>query len=149
MLSLEVAVNGVRVTTAGVIDAEKIEAAVTICPGISESWVRVAGDVIPDKNPPADASWFHRPLAQGDSVTISLVDSPAPSEPTLTRSDPSAAPTDSIPFACSFCNKPNTEIERMWAGPRAQICNECVQFMHETAIADGIGSNTSLERTRD
>jgi hypothetical protein len=149
MLSLEVQVNGTLVTTAGVADAEKIDALVTICPGILESWVRVSGEIIPDHNPPADASWFHRGLSQGDTVTIRLVESATPSVPNLTRCDPSVESTDAIPFACSFCGKPNTEIERMWAGPKAQICNECIQFMHEMAVDGGVGSNNSLERTRE
>jgi hypothetical protein len=33
---------------------------------------------------------------------------------------------------CSFCGKPNTEVERIVAGPGVHICNECV------ALADGI-----------
>jgi len=28
--------------------------------------------------------------------------------------------------ACSFCAKPNTEVERLVAGPGVYICNECV-----------------------
>jgi hypothetical protein len=27
---------------------------------------------------------------------------------------------------CSFCGKPNTEVERLVAGPGVHICNECV-----------------------
>ncbi len=27
---------------------------------------------------------------------------------------------------CSFCGKPNTEVERLVAGPGVYICNECV-----------------------
>ena len=149
MLSLEVQINGERITTAGVVDAEKIDAVVSICPGIKESWVRVSGEVIPDRDPPADASWFHRALVQGDTVTVKLVESAEPTAPKLTRSDPSVEATDDIPFACSFCGKPNTEIQRMWAGPKAQICNECIQFMHEMAVEDGVGSNKSFERTRE
>jgi len=149
MLSLQVDVNGECVTTAGRADAEKIDAAVTIYPGLKESWVRVSGEVVPDHNPPADATWFYRALTQGDSVTIKLVESAEPAIPKLTRDDPSVVATDAVPFACSFCGKPNTEIQKMWAGPKAQICDECIQMMHEMSVEEGVGSNKSLERTRE
>jgi len=136
MLSLEVEVNGIRVTTAGVADAEKIDAVVTLCQAVGESWVKVSGEVMPADQPPADASWFHRPLTHGDSVTIRLVDAREPNLPTLTRSDPGAKASDAIPHACSFCGKPSTAIGRMYAGPKAQICNECVDFMHGMETED-------------
>lgn len=145
MLSLEIRINGTLVTTAGVADAEKIEALVALYPGIQESWVCVSGDVVPDDNAPADASWFHRGLSQGDTVTIRLVDSVAPSAPNLTRSDPSVESTDAIPFACSFCGKPNTEIESMWAGRKAQICNECIQLMHKMSLERSAGPDKAQD----
>ena len=146
MLALEVELNGERVTTAGVAHAERIDAFVTICPGMKESWVRVSGEVVPDHNPSADAFWFHRALAHGDRVTIRLVESAKPVVPRLTRSDPSVEATDSVPFACSFCGKPSTEIERMWAGPKAQICNECIQMMHEMSVEDAVASHISEDK---
>lgn len=36
------------------------------------------------------------------------------------------------PYACSFCGKPNGEVERMIAGPNGVfICNECVALCNE------------------
>jgi hypothetical protein len=46
MLSLQVEVNGTRVAVAGCADAETIDATVTIFPGLRESWVRVAGEIV-------------------------------------------------------------------------------------------------------
>jgi len=43
---------------------------------------------------------------------------PAPATP---------ASEDTGPVArCSFCGKPNTEVQRLVAGPGVYICNECV-----------------------
>jgi len=149
VLSLQVEVNGNRVVVAGCADAGNIDATVTIFPGLGESWVRVAGDIFPAANPPADALWLQRAILQGDRVTITLVDSAEPTTPTLTRSDPSAEATDEIPFACSFCGKLSIEIEKMYAGLKAQVCNECVQFMHDMAVEDGVGSRGPPESTRE
>lgn len=146
MFALEVEVNGDRVVTAGVEGADKIDATVTICPGIKESWVRVAGEVVPDSNPPADAFWFYRAMSPGDRVTITLVDAAEPNPPKLTRSDPSLEATDDIPFACSFCGKSAVEIEKIYAGSKAQICNECIQFMHGMAVEDGVAPKPTAEK---
>lgn len=90
-----------------------------------------------------------RAVSQGDRVTITLVDSAEPTTPKITRTDPSAEATDEIPFACSFCGKLNIEIEKMYAGLKAQICNECVQFMHDMAVEDGVGSRGPLDSTHE
>jgi hypothetical protein len=37
--------------------------------------------------------------------------------------------------SCSFCGKPNTEVERLVAGPGVYICNECVALSQQ--IIDG------------
>jgi hypothetical protein len=149
MLSLQVEVNGNRVAVAGCADAESIDATVTIFPGLRESWVRVAGEIVPAANPPADALWFQQAVSQGDRVTITLVNSAEPTAPKITRTDPSAEATDEIPFACSFCGKLSIEIEKMYAGLKAQICNECVQFMHDMAVEDGVGSRGPLDSTHE
>jgi hypothetical protein len=37
------------------------------------------------------------------------------------------APDTAVELAlCSFCGKPNTEVDKLVAGPGVQICNECV-----------------------
>lgn len=33
--------------------------------------------------------------------------------------------------SCSFCGKPNTEVERLVAGPGVYICNECVALSQQ------------------
>jgi ribosomal protein L37AE/L43A len=37
--------------------------------------------------------------------------------------------------SCSFCDKPNTDVERLVAGAGVYICNECVE-LSATLIAD-------------
>lgn len=44
-------------------------------------------------------------------------------------------PTASQIATCSFCDKPNTEVTRLVAGPGVFICNECVE-LSATLIAD-------------
>ncbi|MGH8987707.1 MAG: ClpX C4-type zinc finger protein [Acidimicrobiales bacterium] len=40
-----------------------------------------------------------------------------------------AAPsTDDVIASCSFCAKPNTEVQKLVAGPGVFICNECVNL---------------------
>ena len=52
---------------------------------------------------------------------------------------------------CSFCNKPQEQVERLIAGPSAFICNECItlcgELIGEEAAEKGSGqvTNSSLE----
>ncbi|MGH9101364.1 MAG: ClpX C4-type zinc finger protein [Acidimicrobiales bacterium] len=46
--------------------------------------------------------------------------------------------TGDVIASCSFCAKPNTEIERLVAGPGVLICNECVD-LSATIIAATAG----------
>jgi len=40
-----------------------------------------------------------------------------------------ATPSDTALLTrCSFCGKPNTDVERLVAGPGVYICNECVSL---------------------
>lgn len=39
---------------------------------------------------------------------------------------------------CSFCNKDNTEVKQMVAGPGVSICNECV-FICVDIMINGLG----------
>jgi hypothetical protein len=36
--------------------------------------------------------------------------------------------TEAVIACCSFCFKPNTEVERLVAGPAVYVCNECVDL---------------------
>jgi hypothetical protein len=44
------------------------------------------------------------------------------------RMPASATTADVVIASCSFCTKPNTEVDRLVAGPGAFICNECVDL---------------------
>lgn len=46
---------------------------------------------------------------------------------------------------CSFCNKPQHEVEKLIAGPNAYICNECVSLCNEVLE----GQSDSKERKDD
>ncbi len=136
MLCLHVEVNGTEGIVAGVASAETVSASVTLYPTLGESWVKVAGDLVEDGAAQIDASWLSKKLNVGDTVVVRLTDSTSPTRPTLSRSDPSAEPSDGVSMVCSFCGKPHMEIQRMWAGPKALICNECIVFMYGESIKD-------------
>lgn len=40
---------------------------------------------------------------------------------------------------CSFCGKENHEVEKLWAGPIAFICNECIDVCNAEMINDYAG----------
>jgi ATP-dependent protease Clp ATPase subunit len=41
------------------------------------------------------------------------------------------------PLYCSFCGKSQHEVEQLIAGPKVQICDECVDFCIHVLGADG------------
>lgn len=41
---------------------------------------------------------------------------------------PSTASEEDVIACCSFCLRPNTEVERLVAGPAVFVCNECVDL---------------------
>jgi hypothetical protein len=47
--------------------------------------------------------------------------------------------TGGVIARCSFCAKPNTEVERLVAGPGVYICDECVALC-STIIEDSRGA---------
>jgi hypothetical protein len=131
MLCLSVEVNGEISVVAGNACAETVAASIDLYPSVGESWLRVSGDVVTDDRPSADAKWLGQPLKVGDVVVVRLVESDAPTVPTLSRSDPNAAATDGVGLVCSFCGKNQLEVRKMYAGIKAMICNECLGFMYQ------------------
>jgi len=131
VISLEVSVNGQRRTVAGIAEAELLNATVSLYPTVKDGWLDVSGSVVPEGQPPADASWLAAALAVGDIVEVRLVDSAAAEAPKLTRVDPTAPATDEVPFVCAFCDKTHLEVTGMVASRRAMICPECVGYLHE------------------
>ena len=47
---------------------------------------------------------------------------------------------------CSFCLKPNTEVDALVAGPAVYVCNECVGLCCQ--IIDGLPEKSERERAR-
>jgi ATP-dependent Clp protease ATP-binding subunit ClpX len=37
---------------------------------------------------------------------------------------------------CSFCGRPESQVERLLAGPNVYICNECIELYHDTLAED-------------
>jgi hypothetical protein len=55
VLCVSVTLNGVPQLVAGALSVESIEASVGLCPELKEAWLRIAGVIFPDGQPPADA----------------------------------------------------------------------------------------------
>ena len=131
VISLEVSVNGQRLTIAGMAQAEQLNATLSLYPSVKDGWLDVSGSVVPEDQPPADANWLASALAVGDTVEVRLIDSEAAQAPKLTRVDPTARATDDVPLVCAFCDKTPLEVTGMVASRRAMICPECVGYLHE------------------
>jgi hypothetical protein len=131
VICLEVNVNGQRRVVAGVADAEEINATVSLYPGLKEGWLEVAGSVLPEDQPVADASWLSAALAAGDVVEVRLVDYEQAAAPDVSRTDPTARATDSIPLVCAFCDKTPAQVPGMVASRKAMICPECIGYLHD------------------
>jgi len=39
---------------------------------------------------------------------------------------------------CSFCGRPESQVQRLLAGPNAYICNECIELYHDTLKDDQV-----------
>jgi hypothetical protein len=63
-----------------------------------------------------------------------------------TRMSTNALSTEGMTTSCSFCGKPNTEVERLVAGPGVFICNECVELA--LVVVEDAASATPEESTR-
>jgi hypothetical protein len=138
MLCLFVQVNGETAILAGDGAAESLTASVKLYPSFKESVLRVDGEVVPDNSVPADATWLGRALQVGDTVVVRLVESDSAMAPALSRSDPSVAAVDGVSIVCSFCGKSPHEIQRMYSGIKATICNECLALFHQMSIDGAI-----------
>jgi hypothetical protein len=139
VICLEVNVNGQRRVVAGVAAAEVINATISLYPALKEGWLEVAGSVVPQDQPAADARWLAAALTAGDVVEVRLVDSGQAAAPQVSRTDPSAPATDSIPLVCAFCDKTADEVQGMVASRKAMICPECVGYLHDIISSGDAG----------
>lgn len=135
MICLEVNVNGQRRVVAGVAAADVINATVSLYPGLKEGWLEVAGSITPQDQPIADARWLAAALSAGDVVQVRLVESDEAAAPDVSRTNPSARATDSIPLVCAFCDKTHDEVPGMVASRKAVICPECIGYLHDIISA--------------
>jgi hypothetical protein len=135
VICLEVNVNGQRRVLAGTRAAEVINATVSLYAGLKEGWLEVAGSIAPEDQPVADARWLAAALSAGDVVEVRLVDSDEPTAPNLSRTDPTARATDSIPQVCAFCDKTPDQVAGMLASRKAMICPECIGYLHDIVSA--------------
>jgi hypothetical protein len=136
VICLEVNVNGERRVVAGDAAAEVINATVSLYPDLKEGWLEIAGSVVPEHQPVADARWLAAALSAGDVIEVRLVDSEQAAAPNISRTDPTARATDNIPLVCAFCDKTDDEVPGMVASRKAVICPECIGYLHDIISAD-------------
>jgi hypothetical protein len=136
MICLEVNVNGQRRVVAGDAAADEINATISLYPDLKEGWLEIAGSVVPEDQPVADARWLAAALSAGDVVEVRLVDSEQVSAPSISRTAPGAPATDSIPLLCAFCDKSHEQVSGMISSRKAMICPECVGYLHDIISAE-------------
>lgn len=136
MICLEISVNGQRRVVAGAASAEVINATVSLYPQLAEGWLEVAGSVVGEQQPVADARWLAAALAAGDVVQVRMVESEQAADPALSRTDPTARASDQIPLVCAFCDKTQAQVDGMIASRKAVICPECIAYLHDIISAD-------------
>ena len=136
MICLEVKVNGQRRVVAGDAAADVINATISLYPDLKEGWLEIAGSVVPEDQPMADARWLAAALSAGDIVEVRLVDSEQASAPSINRTDPGARATDSIPVVCAVGGKRQEQVSGMISSRKAMICPECIGYLHDIISAE-------------
>jgi len=136
MICLEIIVNGQRRVVAGDAAAEVINATVSLYPDLKEGWLEIAGSVVNEQQPVADALWLAAALSAGDVVEVRLVESEQAQAASVSRTDPTVRATDRIPLVCAFCDKTHEEVTGMVASRKAVICPECIAYLHDIISAD-------------
>ena len=53
----------------------------------------------------------------------------------MSTSTPTDETNEAVVACCSFCFKPNTDVERLVAGPAVYVCNECVDLCCQVIAA--------------
>ena len=138
MICIEVTINGERRTVAGTALAQTISAEICTYPELQQSWLHVNGEVVPVDQPGADADWLTAQLSVGDHVEIRVIESDSPALPTLTRADPTAAASDTIPCVCAFCGKDAAQTPGMMASRKAMICHDCIRYLYDIVSEDDV-----------
>ena len=131
MKCFEVTINGKKVCTAGVGDNGVLSAILalaqrqTVSDGTGEEQnadsesvdVRVGGIINLESGVYDHLEWLHQYLSVGDEITIKIIESSECNEP-LSR--------ETNYLQCSFCEKKQSEVSKLIAGPQVFICNECI-----------------------
>jgi hypothetical protein len=133
LICLEVIINGEARTVAGAASAQTISAELCTYPELNQSWLRVSGEVVSEDQPDADANWLTAQLSVGDHVQVRVIETDSPSDPELSRTVPTAAASDKIPFVCAFCGKDAHETQGMVASHKAMICRDCIHYLYDMA----------------
>ena len=61
---------------------------------------------------------------------------------TTTPTTPADDAHEAVIACCSFCFRPNTEVERLVAGPAVFVCNECVDLCCQVIAATPEGPSS-------
>lgn len=137
MKSFEVTINGKKQCTAGVGNKGVLTAILSFVKGTSASdeahqgsesesldisvggWANIAPGIS------EHLEWLNQDLSVGDEITIKIIE-------VVECDEPKTKETSYL--QCSFCGKKQAEVQKLIAGPRVHICNECVNDGLQTLI---------------
>jgi len=139
MICFEVTINGEKICTAGVGDAGVLSSLLTFAKkrasadkqgdgSRSNITLRVGGMADIDDETNEHLEWFVRQVNVGDEIFIRIIE--------RAESDPPPSKETSY-LRCSFCERKQSEVLKLVAGPHAFICNECVSSCTQ-AITEGM-----------
>jgi len=71
-----------------------------------------------------------------------------PHPPTLTPVHTDVAHSRTGPLRCSFCTRADVEVQQLWSGAHAQVCDDCIRYMAELLAEEAVGEQM-LDATDD
>lgn len=133
MKCFEVTINGKKVCTAGIGDDGVLHANLALLKREDQDAeselldLRVGGIANVEPGVSEHVEWLYQDLSVGDEVNIKIIES---SECDVPLSQ------ETQYLQCSFCEKKQSEVSRLIAGPQVYICNECITTCSQV-IAEG------------
>ena len=136
MICFEVLINGERICQAGVGESGVLTSVLTWVGNLQRDQsenrsvtLNVGGLAYNENKKSEFVNWAKERLNVGDEATIRIVEASNPDEPSERKSEDDE-------LTCSFCGQNSESVSKIIAGPKVNICNECVDVCNEL-MADG------------
>jgi len=140
MLCFEVYVNDKKVCTAGHEELDKVITSLTFDKDKGTVILSIDGQMFVNNSLSGYAQWFipaenygsriKRKVKIGDEVKIIAKHDAVPDKPMIYKSGKEITKSGTKLY-CSFCSKGQKEVNKMIAGPKVYICNECIDLCNE------------------